>query len=196
MVAAVLGAVVLLHLFLPVHHAGPAARLLPRVVKLDQAGDRFVRKLTMKKGVTDAAIEIEASKQKTHHLSDAVKALAVELECLLEEDLILDGPLVGEGRKVGQIEHRPLEVVLVPEQHAQRLLAVVSVLFFGHRDVLLHWTKESENSLIFVTFIISRTDSHLLSGISFVGDQTSRARSFTCSGLRSGAGTMSGQTAW
>lgn len=46
-VTSVLGAVVLLHLLLPVHHAGPAARLLPRVVKLDQAGDRFVRKLTM-----------------------------------------------------------------------------------------------------------------------------------------------------
>lgn len=148
--------------------------------------------------VTDAGVQIEASKQKTHHLSDAVKALAVELECLLEQDLILDGPLVGEGRKVGQIEHRPLEVVLVPEQHAQRLFAVVSVLFFGHRDVLLHWIKERETSLMyfFVILIISRRDSHLLSGISFVGDQTSRARSFTCSGLRSGAGTMSGQTAW
>lgn len=42
-VASVLRTVVFLHLLLAVHHAGSTARLLPRIVEFDQAGNRFVR---------------------------------------------------------------------------------------------------------------------------------------------------------
>lgn len=56
-----------------------------------------------------------------HHLLDAVKALAVEAEGLLEQHLILHGPLIRKGREVGQVGERALHVVLVPQQHAERL---------------------------------------------------------------------------
>lgn len=63
----------------------------------------------------------------------------MKLEGLLEQDLVLNGPLIGEGRKVGQVHHGSFQIVLVPEEHAQGLFAVVSVLFLGHRDVFLHY---------------------------------------------------------
>ena len=41
---------------------------------------------------------------RTHHLSDTVEALAVELECLLEQHLVFDAPVVGVGREVWEID--------------------------------------------------------------------------------------------
>lgn len=75
---------------------------------------------------------------RTYHLSNSVEAFAVELECLFEQNLVLDGPLIRERCEVCQIQHCPFEVVFVPEEHSQCLLAVVSVFFFGHRYVLFH----------------------------------------------------------
>lgn len=66
-----------------------------------------------------------------------MKAFAVELEGLLEQDFVLLRPFVGEGREVGQVDDGLLEIVLVPEKHAERLLGVVAVRLLGHRDVLL-----------------------------------------------------------
>lgn len=47
-----------------------------------------------------------------------MEALSVKLEGLLEQHLVLDGPLVGEGREVGQVHYGALQIVLVPEEHA------------------------------------------------------------------------------
>lgn len=57
----------------------------------------------------------------TYHLLDAVETLAVETERLLKQHLILHSPLIRKGREVGQVGQRLLHVMLVPEQHAQRL---------------------------------------------------------------------------
>lgn len=65
-----------------------------------------------------------------------MKAFAVKLEGLLEEDLVLDGPLVGERREVGQIEDGTLEIVFVPEEHAERLFAIVAVFVLRQHDVV------------------------------------------------------------
>ena len=46
---------------------------------------------------------------------DSVEDLAVKAEGLFEEDLVFDGPVVGVRREVGQIRHRSLHVVFVPE---------------------------------------------------------------------------------
>ena len=54
----------------------------------------------------------------TYHLSDPVEAFAVELECLLEQDLVFDAPVVGVGREVWEVDESLLDVVLVPKQHS------------------------------------------------------------------------------
>lgn len=137
--AAVLGAILdhrLDGLFLAIHGAAAVTRLLPRVVVLDQTGYGFVWQLW-----SELQLHLGGSKQYarlTHHLADAVEALPVELEGLFEQHLVLDGPLVREGREVGQVHYGTLQIVFVPEQHAQCLFAVVAVLFLGHRNVLLH----------------------------------------------------------
>lgn len=59
----------------------------------------------------------------SHHLLDAVEALPVEAEGLLEQHLVLHGPLVRERREVGQVGQRALHVVFVPQQHAESLKA-------------------------------------------------------------------------
>ena len=71
------------------------------------------------------------------HLSNAVETLAVELKCLFEEHLVLYRPLVREGSEVGQVDHRFLQVVLVPEEHSKSLFRVVAILLFRQTDVLL-----------------------------------------------------------
>ena len=139
--AVVAGARVLLDLL--VHQAGPGPRLLPTVVVLHQAGYGLVRQL---RG-DEKSEQFEKSRlPPTHHLSYPVEALSVELEGLLEQHLVLDGPLVGEGREVRQVHDGPLEVVLVPEEHAQRLFAVVTVLVLGQHYVVLHCTAETTNN--------------------------------------------------
>lgn len=57
----------------------------------------------------------------SYHLLDAVETLAVEAERLLKQHLVLHRPLVGKGREVGQVSQGLLHIMLVPEQHAQRL---------------------------------------------------------------------------
>jgi len=56
-----------------------------------------------------------------YHLLDAVEALAVEAEGLFEQHLVLHRPLVRERGEVRQIGQRLLDVVFVPEEHAERL---------------------------------------------------------------------------
>lgn len=56
-----------------------------------------------------------------YHLLDAVEALAVEAEGLFEQHLVLHCPLVRERGEVGQVGQRLLDVVFVPEQHAESL---------------------------------------------------------------------------
>ncbi len=50
-----------------------------------------------------------------------VEDFPVEAEGLFEKDFVLDRPVVGIGREVGQVIHRPFDVVLMPKQHPQRL---------------------------------------------------------------------------
>ena len=71
-----------------------------------------------------------------------VKAFPVKLEGLLEENLVLDRPLVGKRGEVGQVLEGFVQVVFVPEQHSQGLLGVVAVFLLTHLDVLLHWKKK------------------------------------------------------
>lgn len=73
-----------------------------------------------------------------YHLSYSMKALAMELERLLKQHLVLHRPLIGERCEVGEVKNGTLEVVFVPEQHAKCLLAVVAVLVFGKHYVVFH----------------------------------------------------------
>lgn len=75
----------------------------------------------------------------TNHLPYPMEALAVKLERLLEQHLVLGRPLVGERREVGQIVDRSGKVMFVPEQHSESLLAVVAVALFGHGYVVFHY---------------------------------------------------------
>lgn len=73
-----------------------------------------------------------------------METFAVKLKCLLEQHLILDGPLVGERREIGQIHDGPFQIMFVPEQHAQCLFPIVAVFLFGHRNVFLHYEWKTE----------------------------------------------------
>lgn len=59
------------------------------------------------------------------------------MESLLEQYFILVGPFVWERCEVGQVHDGAFQIVFVPEQHTQRLFAIVAVLFFGDGNVLL-----------------------------------------------------------
>ena len=61
--------------------------------------------------------------------------------------LIFDGPFVWKGSEVSQVLHSPVQVMLVPEQHAEGLLCVVAILFFRHLDVLVHWKHSHHQSM-------------------------------------------------
>lgn len=54
----------------------------------------------------------------SHHLLDAMEALAMKTEGLFEQHLILHCPLVWEGGEVGEVGQGALHIVLVPQQHA------------------------------------------------------------------------------
>ena len=97
---------------LPIHQTCSCPGLLPAVVIFHQGRYTLVRQ----------------------HLPDSVEALAVELESLLEEHLVLHAPLVGKRGEVGQVLQGPVQVVLVPEEHPQGLLRVVPVLLLSHLD--------------------------------------------------------------
>ena len=68
-----------------------------------------------------------------------MKVLVVELECLLEQDLVLYRPLVRIRREIRHVGQRFGDVVLVPAEHSERLLHVVVVFLFGDRHELFHW---------------------------------------------------------
>ena len=55
----------------------------------------------------------------------------------MRQYLVLYTPLIRKGGKVGKVLQSPVQVVLVPEQHAQRLLRVVAVLLLRHLDELV-----------------------------------------------------------
>lgn len=57
----------------------------------------------------------------TDHLLDAVEALSMEAEGLFEQDSVLHRPLVREWSEVWQVSQRFLNVVFVPEKHAESL---------------------------------------------------------------------------
>lgn len=56
-----------------------------------------------------------------YHLLDAVEALAMEAESLLEQHLVLHRPLIGERGEVREVSQRLLDVVFVPEEHTESL---------------------------------------------------------------------------
>lgn len=66
----------------------------------------------------------ESSKCVTHHLSDTMEALPVEIEGLLEHDFVLFCPLVGKWGEIWQIQHRFLQVVFVPKNCKKRMLVI------------------------------------------------------------------------
>lgn len=127
-----------------------------------------------------------------------MEALAVKLERLLEQHFVLGRPFVRERCEVGQIEDGPLQVVLVPEQHAERLLAVVAVALLGHGNVVLHCVPSNlVNKSAKCDCERRRGHLRLLSGMSLVGDQTSSARSGSVSGLLPvGIAMYSGHCTW
>lgn len=107
---------------LSVHDWCPGSGLLPAVVVLYQAGDQLVWKLQTHKKENLLFItcfkylrwEVHVCLSVTHHLLDAVEALAVEAEGLLEKHLIFNCPLIWEGREVCQVGQWALHVVFVP----------------------------------------------------------------------------------
>lgn len=147
--AAILGTIFdrsLYHFLLSIHCAAAMTRLLPRVIVFNQTGYWFVwqlshterERLKCKFWLQNCQLSIDLVCLSAHHLTYAMETFAVKLKCLLEEHLILDGPLVGEGRKVGQIHDGTFQIMFVPEQHAQCLFPIVTVFLFRHRNVFLH----------------------------------------------------------
>lgn len=102
----------------------------------------------------------------THHLLDPMEALPVKTERLFKQHLVLHRPLIREGGEVWEISEWLLNVVLMPEEHAESLriteeehpyvsqslttetfdlgvlaaylLNIVSMLFFRDCNVLVH----------------------------------------------------------
>ncbi len=108
---------------LSVHDRRPGSGLLPAIVVLHQAGDQLVWKL--RTNTTKQCIGICKPNLNSvwvclsailvsHHLLDAVKALAVEAEGLFEQHFVLHSPLIREGGEVGQVGEWALHVVFVP----------------------------------------------------------------------------------
>lgn len=59
----------------------------------------------------------------------------MKAEALLEQHLVLHGPLVREGGEVGQVGQGLLNVVLVPEEHSQGLRGGGRSLMQGCREI-------------------------------------------------------------
>ena len=72
----------------------------------------------------------------------------MELKGLLEQHLILHRPLIRKGSEVGQVLDGPVQVVLVPEQHAQGLLRVVAVLELGHFNIFINCINKKREEKI------------------------------------------------
>lgn len=79
-----------------------------------------------------------------HHLSYTMKAFPMKLKGLLKEDLVFGRPLIREGSEVGQVRCRFLQVMTMPEEHAQCLLGIVPVFILCQPDVLFHWKFKGE----------------------------------------------------
>lgn len=56
-----------------------------------------------------------------YHLLDPVKALSMEAKCLFKQDFIFNCPFIRERSEVGQIRKGLLNIVFMPEQHAESL---------------------------------------------------------------------------
>lgn len=107
----------------------------------------------------------------THHLLDPMKALPMKTERLLKQHLVLHRPLIREGGEVWEISKGFLNVVFMPEEHAEslwstedihdhqwslttswrivfifvtHLLNIVSMLFFCNCNVLIHCGEQKE----------------------------------------------------
>lgn len=136
----------LYHFLLSIHCAAAMTRLLPRVIVFNQTGYWFVWQLSYahthrekeKFSLHNCQLSIDLVCLSAHHLTYAMKTFAVKLKCLFEEHFILNGPLVGERRKIGQIHDGTFQIMFVPKQHAQCLFAIVAVFLFRHRNVFLH----------------------------------------------------------
>ena len=121
---------------LSVHHTGPAAGLLPRVVILHQARNQLVRQLGAG-GTPEAGAHLRLQapgrliRKKgprsanrgggLYHLLDPLEALAMEAKGLFKQHLVLYRPLIREWGEVGQVSQRLLYVVFMPQEHAQCL---------------------------------------------------------------------------
>ena len=66
-----------------------------------------------------------------------MKDFAVELERLLKQHLFLQAPLIWDGNEACTVLKGPVEATLESEEHAQGLLQVVPIAFFGHLDELV-----------------------------------------------------------
>lgn len=97
--------------------------------------------LSLKKGKTGVPPPTNAV---PHHLSYAMKAFPMKLKGLLKEDLVFGRPLIREGSEVGQVRCRFLQVMTMPEEHAQCLLGIVPVFILCQPDVLFHWKFKGE----------------------------------------------------
>lgn len=71
--------------------------------------------------MVSASVESGSGWAEQHHLLDAVETLAVEAEGLFKQNPVLHRPLVRERSEVGEVGQGLLDVVLVPEEHAQGL---------------------------------------------------------------------------
>lgn len=58
---------------------------------------------------------------KSYHLLNPMETLPMETECLFKENFVFHCPFIGERCKVGQVSEGFLNVVLVPEEHAEGL---------------------------------------------------------------------------
>lgn len=130
--------------------------------------DTFIMRLSLlvwrRVIVTSAMLAV-----RTHHLLDPMKALPMKTERLFKQHLVLHRPLIREGGEVGQISKGLLDVVFMPEEHAEslwstedihalvntdnndifedcvlvtHLLNIVSMLFFCNGNVLIHWKEK------------------------------------------------------
>lgn len=63
----------------------------------------------------------ELEQDPAHHLLDSMESFPMKTKGLLKQDFVFYRPLVWEGREVGQVGQRLLNVMLMPEEHPKSL---------------------------------------------------------------------------
>ena len=120
------------HSIIHIFEIGPSyavTKFLPIIV-LDQLSNRLIRK----------------------HLPYPMKRLSMELKGLFKQHFIFNTPLIRKRRKISQILHCTVQIMLMPKQHSKGLFSIVSILFFGNLNVFIHCKAKNSVKSQYLSF--------------------------------------------